>query len=91
MVSNAFIIFTPTAALEAAMRTADEKYLSPVSVWITKDHDKVGQEFTLSEIESAFWSLFLASLVSDEPEPTALVQLRTTCLEIRVCGLLASQ
>jgi hypothetical protein len=82
MVNDLFYVFAPTAALLDAIKLADERYLAGVSVWTTKEHDRVGQEHTKAEIEAAFWTLFLARLVGEEPEPAALRQLRATCLHL---------
>jgi len=86
MAINLYYIFSPTIALLDAMRIAEETYLSQVSVWITKEHDRTGPEQTQTQIESAFWTLFLAKLVGDDPEPTLLRQLRETCLRLGLAG-----
>lgn len=86
MTITLYYIFTPTIALLDAMSVAEETYLSPVSVWTTKEHDRTGPEQTQAEIESAFWTLFLAKLVGDDPEPVLLRELRETCLGLGLSG-----
>lgn len=81
-----YYIFTPTATLLNAMRVAEETYLSPVSVWTTKEHDRTGPEQSQAQIESAFWTLFLAKLVGDDPEPLLLRELRERCLVLGMTG-----
>jgi hypothetical protein len=82
MVNSLFYVFAPTEALLNAMELAGERYLAGVSVWTTKEHDRIGPEEAKSEIEDAFWTLFLARLVGEDPEPTSLSQLRATCLQL---------
>lgn len=86
MMNSIFYVFLPTPALLEAMAIAKEKYLAEVSVWITKEHDRVGQEHSGAQIESAFWTMFLAKLVGEDPEPALLYQLRKTCVQLGFAG-----
>jgi hypothetical protein len=86
MITSLYYIFTPTIALLDAMKVAEETYLSQVSVWITKEHDRTGPEQTQAQIESAFWTIFLAKLVGEDPEPVLLRELREKCLRLGLSG-----
>ena len=86
VVSSLYYIFSPTVALLEALRAANEVYLSSTSVWITKDHDRIGQEQTQKEIESAFWTMFLTTLVGEDPEPASMRELRSPCLQLGFSG-----
>jgi len=77
-------IFRPTSALLDAARRCDGEALAGVAVWRTHDfhgHLVHPQE----ELEAAFWSVFQAMLVHDQPTADQLA-FRQACLALGFAG-----
>jgi hypothetical protein len=82
METQLFYVFIPTRTLVEVAKSAGQEYLTEVGVWIDKAHDRIGKEHGQKELELAFWSLFLANLIGENPEPRKLRHMRETCLEL---------
>lgn len=82
METQLFYVFIPTCALVEVAKSAGQEYLTEVGVWIDKAHDRIGKEHGQEELKLAFWSLFLANLIGEYPEPHELRNMREICLKL---------
>ena len=81
-------IFSPSENLLTLARNFihdDAQYCS-AEVWSVVCHDRSGDEQTREEIEAAFWALFVARQIYDDPEPLHYIEFRERCLAFGING-----
>ena len=81
-----YYIFVPTDELAMAAAAADENWLVENHVWADVEYDRTGTEHAVTDVEQAFWTVFLAKLVSEEPESPAASAFRVRCLALGFKG-----
>jgi hypothetical protein len=74
-------IFLPSELLLSAANEfgcVSEPALEP-SVWTMRQHDCTGYEHSVQALEESFWTVFLANLLEDTPEPERIKSFRVRC------------
>ena len=86
MQTTIFYVFEPTVALSSLATLAGQDYLSQSAVWIVREHDRVGAQYSKAEISRAHWTQFVANLVGAEDAPAELAELKEQCLSLGLEG-----
>jgi hypothetical protein len=81
-----YYMFVPTLALTEAAREVGEEWLLESEIQMDAAFDRTGRRHLQADIEQAFWTVFLAKLVSERPEPRTSQQFRQRCLELGFSG-----
>lgn len=81
-----YYTFLPTAALAEEAGAANEEWLLEPEIVEDIEHDRTGPNHPQDEIERAFWTIFLAKLLSEDPEPAKALRFRRRCVELGLAG-----
>ena len=81
-------IFSPAEGLLTTANTfiPDEARYLRAEVWSVVCHDRVDDEQSREELEAAFWTLFVAQQVYDQPEPPHRSGFRERCVALGFHG-----
>lgn len=85
MQTTIFYVFEPTAALRELALAAGQENIAQRAVWLVREHDRVGPQYSKEEISHAHWAQFVANLIEDN-EPIALAKLREKSLSLGFAG-----
>jgi hypothetical protein len=86
MQTTIFYVFEPTAALRELAAAAGQEYMAEPAVWLVRERDRVGAEYSGDELSKAHWLQFVANLVGEKDEPATLVEFREKCLALGFVG-----
>jgi hypothetical protein len=83
---DVYYMFVPTPSLANAAQSTGMNWLLEPDLWMDTESDRAGLAHTQGQVEQAFWSVFLAKLVGEPPEPKPTVKFRQRCLELGFSG-----